>query len=69
MPIYEFKCNSCNHEFEALFLSADDSLPNCTKCNSNSVEKLLSAGSFRPNGIPVGSGGFKPPSCGRAGGG
>jgi hypothetical protein len=28
---------------------------------------MMSAGSVRPQGIPKGSGGFKPPACGRLG--
>lgn len=68
MPIYEFVCGQCDHQFEVLFLSADEEMPECPKCGHRGVEKIMSAGSFRANGIPTGSGGFKAPSCAPSGG-
>jgi putative FmdB family regulatory protein len=58
MPIYEYQCNGCCHCFEHLSLSADDAAPVCPQCACPDVEKLMSAGCFRANGIPKGSGGF-----------
>ncbi|MFO7560026.1 MAG: zinc ribbon domain-containing protein [Desulfobacterales bacterium] len=69
MPIFEFSCRKCRHEFETLFLSSDDPKPVCPKCKSTSVEKLISAGAVRPHGIPTGSGGFDQPACVPSGGG
>ncbi len=69
MPIYEFICKKCSHQFETLFLSSDDPTPVCPECSNKTVEKLMSAGSVRPNGIPTGSGGFDAPSCAPSGGG
>jgi len=69
VPIYEFFCRKCRHEFEELFLSSRDPKPVCPKCGSKSVEKLISAGAVRPNGIPAGSGGFSQPNCAPSGGG
>ena len=63
MPIYEFICNKCNREFEELVLSENDPAPVCPACKNQDVTKLISAGSFRPCGIPSGSGGFKAPAC------
>ena len=68
MPIFEYLCEKCNHEFEELILSSEDSPPQCPQCHSKKVEKLMSASSFRPQGIPTGSGGFTPPKCAPAGG-
>lgn len=68
MPIYEYHCKACDHDFEDLVLGFDDPAPQCPKCNTEEVQKLMSAGSFRPYGIPTGSGGFKPPACGPAAG-
>lgn len=68
MPIYEFMCNKCSKEFEALILSENEPVPSCPECRGDDVSKLLSAGSFRPHGIPSGSGGFKPPACASSGG-
>ena len=40
MPIYEYKCRACKHEFEALVLDAKP--PPCQKCKSQDIEQLLS---------------------------
>jgi putative FmdB family regulatory protein len=69
MPIYEFACKKCRKEFEELVLSSQDPKPQCPACGGKQVEKLMSAGSFRANGIPTGSGGFSPPKCAPTGGG
>ncbi|RLC28064.1 MAG: zinc ribbon domain-containing protein [Deltaproteobacteria bacterium] len=63
MPIFEFVCRDCGREFEELFLPSDKNAPECPHCGSANAEKLMSAGNFRPHGIPSGSGGFKPPPC------
>jgi putative FmdB family regulatory protein len=63
MPIYEYQCKACCHTFEQLTFSSDSEPPACPACNCGNVEKLMSAGAVRPNGIPTGSGGFTPPAC------
>lgn len=68
MPIYEYRCTACNCTFEHLVLRADEPAPACPTCCRTDVEKLISAGAIRPQGVPTGSGGFKPPSCRPAGG-
>ncbi|MBQ7608559.1 MAG: zinc ribbon domain-containing protein [Desulfovibrionaceae bacterium] len=40
MPIYEYGCRKCGHEFEELVFS--DAAPNCPECGSNDVEKRMS---------------------------
>ncbi|WP_223903806.1 FmdB family zinc ribbon protein [Rhodoferax lithotrophicus] len=40
MPIYEYSCGDCGHEFEALVRS--DTTPQCPICHSGKLEKLLS---------------------------
>ena len=40
MPIYEYRCESCKHEFEALVRSSD--VPACEKCGATKLERLLS---------------------------
>ena len=40
MPIYEYACRSCGHEFETLVRSSDT--PACASCNSEDLEKKLS---------------------------
>ena len=63
MPIYEYQCNGCCECFEELVLKAEDPAPRCPQCDCADVTKLMSAGCFRPNGIPTGSGGHSTPSC------
>jgi putative FmdB family regulatory protein len=40
MPIYEYACSKCGHEFETLVRS--DSVPDCPSCHSTALEKKLS---------------------------
>lgn len=67
MPIYEYACKKCGHQFEMLVLPSDDPKPECPKCKHPDTEKLMSAASVRAHGIPTGSGGFKESSCRPAG--
>lgn len=46
MPIYEFKCNDCENEFETLVFAKDESV-GCPKCNSNNVQRLMSTCAFK----------------------
>lgn len=40
MPIYEYACTACSHEFEMLVRS--DTVPQCPRCQSTQLTKLLS---------------------------
>lgn len=40
MPIYEYACNKCGHEFETLVRS--DTVPGCPSCHSADLAKKLS---------------------------
>lgn len=40
MPIYEYACPQCGHEFEALVRS--DTVPACPQCQSTRLDKKLS---------------------------
>ena len=68
MPIFEYTCQDCNHLFEALVLAGDEAPSRCPACGRRNVARVLSPGSFRPHGIPKGSGGFKLPKCARGSG-
>jgi putative FmdB family regulatory protein len=70
MPIYEYECKNCHHRFEKLVFSFRESAPCCPQCKDEKVERLMSSGCVRPQGIPKGSGGFTPPSrpCLKTGG-
>ncbi|MBG0789400.1 MAG: zinc ribbon domain-containing protein [Desulfovibrionaceae bacterium] len=53
MPIFEYKCNDCGHEFEELVFDREE-CPPCPKCQSEKTGKLMSAvrskvGGFRPD--------------------
>jgi len=41
MPIHDFRCRTCGHEFEAL-VRAQDPPTQCPSCRAGDVEKLLS---------------------------
>jgi putative FmdB family regulatory protein len=41
MPIYEYRCSRCAHEFELLVLRTS-LVPACPSCDSQNVEQLLS---------------------------
>ncbi len=41
MPLYEYRCSGCNHQFELLILKASQPI-SCPACASESVERLLS---------------------------
>ena len=68
MPIYEYRCNKCNCEFEILKLSLKDPEPRCPSCCSEEVQQLMSVGAVRPEGIATGRGGFNAPKCKPSGG-
>jgi putative FmdB family regulatory protein len=50
MPIYEYKCRKCGHQFEALQKFSDEPLSVCPKCNANALQKCISASSFQLKG-------------------
>lgn len=50
MPIYEYKCDACGHELEALQKMSDDPLVVCSACNKESLVKKISAAGFRLKG-------------------
>ena len=50
MPIYEYACQDCGHEFEAMQRMSDDPLKECPKCNKETLKKLVSAAGFRLSG-------------------
>jgi putative FmdB family regulatory protein len=50
MPIYEYRCQDCGHELEAMQKLSDAPLTDCPECNSNGLKKLISAAAFRLKG-------------------
>ena len=50
MPIYEYRCDQCGHQFEVLQKISDAPVKNCPKCNSNNPRRLVSAAAFKLKG-------------------
>ncbi|EKE01281.1 MAG: hypothetical protein ACD_21C00173G0001 [uncultured bacterium] len=50
MPIYEYKCKKCGHEFEQLQKVTDKLLQTCPECGKKSLVKLVSNTSFQLKG-------------------
>jgi putative FmdB family regulatory protein len=58
MPIYEYRCKTCDQAFEALVQGSQK--PSCPCCDSRKLEKLFSA--FAVNGgVGVGGGSMSMP--------
>ncbi len=45
MPIYEYRCERCQHVFEQMVRMSDPNPP-CPECTAQEVRKLVSASSF-----------------------
>lgn len=50
MPIYEYRCQSCGHEHEALQKISDPLLTDCPDCGESALKKKVSAAGFRLKG-------------------
>jgi putative FmdB family regulatory protein len=44
MPTYEYRCESCQHEFEELQSFKDEPLKICPKCHEASLRRLFGTG-------------------------
>lgn len=50
MPIYEYRCDNCNHEFESIQKFSDAPLKTCPACAEETLRKKVSAAGFRLKG-------------------
>ena len=50
MPIYEYACGSCEHQFETIQKASEAKLTDCPECGEATLRKLLSAPVFRLKG-------------------
>jgi putative FmdB family regulatory protein len=50
VPIYEFVCEQCDHEFESLQRLSDPLPEQCPSCSGGPVRKNVSAAGFRLKG-------------------
>lgn len=56
MPIYEYRCSKCAHQFEMIQGVADqDSKITCPKCGAVNPQRMMSA--FSCGGLKVGESG------------
>lgn len=44
MPTYDYKCNSCNYEFEVFHSMLTEPLVDCPECNQPKLVKLIGPG-------------------------
>ena len=42
MPIYEYECRGCGHQFEFLLLPSNPGTPTCPSCSSLDLERVIS---------------------------
>jgi putative FmdB family regulatory protein len=66
VPLFEYECRTCGHQFEALIIGARK--PICPKCKGDDLEKRVSAVGF----AGAGTGGWtsgRASGCGSGGGG
>jgi len=50
MPIYEYACKACGHQFDVLQKVSDPVLTDCPACGQPELRKLISAPVFRLKG-------------------
>ncbi|WP_299776327.1 zinc ribbon domain-containing protein [uncultured Pseudoteredinibacter sp.] len=50
MPIYEYQCQECGHQMEALQKLSDEPLKDCPACQQPQLQKQISAAGFRLKG-------------------
>ncbi|MCC7124116.1 MAG: zinc ribbon domain-containing protein [Acidobacteria bacterium] len=48
MPIYDYSCKSCGHEFERLVRTGDT--PACPACAATDLERLVTAPAVKSSG-------------------
>jgi putative FmdB family regulatory protein len=50
MPIYQYKCQDCEHQLEALQKMSDPLLVDCPSCGHPALRKQLTAAAFKLKG-------------------
>lgn len=51
MPLYEYTCRKCDHQFETLVRGSET--PECPSCRSTELERRLSVFAALTNGTPA----------------
>jgi putative FmdB family regulatory protein len=65
MPLFEYDCLSCGHQFEYLTRAAQT--PSCPSCESDELRKRLSAFAVGANGTSTSAGAESVGPCGSCG--
>jgi putative FmdB family regulatory protein len=66
MPLFEYACRTCNHQFEALVRS--NQTPECPACHGTSLQRQLSVFAAHTNGSSTPAAReFTPGPCGSCG--
>ena len=50
MPFYEYRCDDCGHQMEAMQKMSDAPLTDCPACGKPALVKLISAAGFQLKG-------------------
>jgi putative FmdB family regulatory protein len=50
VPIYEYRCESCDHRLEKLQKMSEGDLVDCPECERPALKRLISAAAFRLKG-------------------
>ncbi|WP_019217047.1 FmdB family zinc ribbon protein [Legionella tunisiensis] len=50
MPIYEYECTSCHHQFDLMQKISDTPAKQCPRCLENTAVRLVSAAGFQLKG-------------------
>ena len=50
MPIYEYHCNACDHDFEVIQKITEGPVKTCEACRSRKVKRLISQTNFQLKG-------------------
>jgi putative FmdB family regulatory protein len=50
VPIYEYRCESCDHKLEKLQKMSEGDLVDCPECERPDLKRLVSAAAFRLKG-------------------
>ncbi|MEG2140509.1 MAG: zinc ribbon domain-containing protein [Bilophila sp.] len=58
MPMYDFHCSACSHDFEEM--ATGDSCPVCPSCGSPHTERQLSAPNLKTGAAPFKAGPIRP---------
>lgn len=50
MPIYEYQCSKCQHQFELIQKMTDDPVKKCPQCFEDTAMRLISPAGFQLKG-------------------